>query len=503
MVPLYVCAGNPQEIAQKVLDRLYQVHGNSNPRKPKLEIINSKQNVAMYIKHKNTIQLEEQAYLFCRFFGKDSLDALAFILGHELIHAIQTNNVLPKTSFISYDKTLNSSFEIEQNADIQGIFVSYLAGYKTIQLIPQIIEKMYTVYELRKKNLNGYPTEEERKTSYKPVIDQVNELIELFHLANELSVIEEFEASIQCLEYISRFYQGKEIYNNLGINYALMALNFTKTNAESYIYPLELDWNIRIKKPKTGRGDDPLEILEKIEQMQLYRKSKDYFQLASQLDPNYTLVDLNTFCVLIMMNDLQNAKQFYRNQLRAVSSKIKDTDVFLKIKAAHAILLAKMNNPSDAIKIWTDLSKQNNEMIAAQAEQNLVNVSLNKQLRVDKPLKPCVSIDLKGIPQTSIKLRNIETDQWIQMDTFNHIEKKKYEHSTLYAFISNDRKILNTQKIYTPSKPKLTIEVFKLHSLGNKQWIYQCKKENIAYILNEHQEVQYLIRHYRFKEMNQ
>ncbi len=498
LIPSYLCAGNPTEIAQGVLDRLYKAHGHFNPKKPKLQLVSSKENVASYLKYNNTIQLEEQAYLLCRSFGKDSLSVLAFLLGHELIHAIQIHNVLPKTSFISYHKSLKSSLEIEQNADIQGIFVSYLAGFNTIELIPQIIERMYTVYGLRSKNIRGYPTEEERKSSYKDVKEQAKQLIELFNLSNELAVIEEYQTSIQCLEYITRLYQGKEVYNNLGVNYTLMALNFTGRNTESYIYPLELDWNSRIKKPKSGRGEEELDPIIRIKQQQLFLKAKIYFSLASDLDPDYTQADLNIFCVHIMMNELDEARQFYRNHLRGIANKKGNTEIFLKIKSANAILSAKLNNSTEALKIWNDLLQEKNKIIAVQAEQNISNLTKNRYLQALQPILPCASINKKEVPEVDRKLRNLETNQWIQLDSMNSLEKNKIDNSTIYACIVDGSKIFQVQKIPVQSKLKLDVKKDQLRSLGNNQWIYICKKESIAYILNEQEEAVTIIRYLYF-----
>jgi hypothetical protein len=501
ITPCFLGATNPHETAQSVLDKLYKIHGHFNPNKPKLEITKGNQNIAMYLKSKNTIQLEEQAYQLCQSFGRDSLDALAFILGHELIHALQINNELPKTSFISYDKSYKSSLQIEQNADVQGIFVSYLAGYKTIQLIPLIIEKMYTRYGLRDKKIKGYPTEEERKQSNKIVIQQANELIELFNLANQMTVVEGYQTSIQCLEYIAKYYQGKEVYNNLGINSALMALNSTKRNTESFIYPIELDWNSRIKKPKTGRGEEDLDPLEKLAQLQWFRKAKDNFALASELDPDYHLADLNLFTVLIMMDDLKNARDFYNKYLKSQINKTTLNDLPLKIKLANAILNAKMNNTNEAIKIFADLSKVKNTIISTQAQQNLAYLLKSKPGPMKKSENQCPYADFRNIPEYAIKLRSVDTENWIALDSIYTLKKKKINNSTFYSSLANDLKLTKIQVIPLQSAIKLDIGALTLQSFGNNQWIFHCRKENEAYILNELNEVVTIIRYHHYNEV--
>ncbi|MGB3085257.1 MAG: hypothetical protein WBB21_11110, partial [Saprospiraceae bacterium] len=88
-IPVLGIASNPQKTAQKVLHKLYMANGNFQRKIPTIELINQQQNIAVYIKKKNLIQLEIKAFQLCSSFGKDSLDALAFILSHELVHAIQ------------------------------------------------------------------------------------------------------------------------------------------------------------------------------------------------------------------------------------------------------------------------------------------------------------------------------------------------------------------------------------------------------------------------------
>jgi tetratricopeptide (TPR) repeat protein len=498
-LPVCLLANSPYQVASDVFNRLYEVHGHFNPKKPKLQIVKGKKNVARYLKYNNTIELEEAAYLICRGFGKDSLDALAFILGHELIHAVQVNHILPKTSFISYDQIVSSSLEIEQDADIQGIFTSYLAGFKTIDLIPSIIDKMYEVYELKNKHIRGYPSETERKHSYKQVADQANNLIELFLLANQMTRIGEYTVSIQCLEYISRLYQGREIFNNLGINYTLLAMNHTRINSEPFIYPIELDWNIRIKKPKTGRGDDPTETLERIQQMQYFNKAKSYFSTALDLSPKYFLAELNIFSLLIMKGELESAQDFYTNRLRSYSRTSKHKDKFLKIKSANAILLAKTNKPKQAISIWTDLSMDDNKILAHQA-QNLSSLQNNKYI-FPVYAEECISVPDKQYPELKIKLRDSKTDLWIQLDSENGIEKKSFSNYILYSSVVKGYRQFVVQILDSKSRQKLDIETARLKSLGHNQWIYHCDKESLAVVLDEEKNIQSFIKYYRHKEI--
>ncbi len=83
-------ANSPLQVAQSVLDRLYAANGNYTFKKPKIVLSTENKKVAAFSPWKNTITLDQKMYDICRGFGRDSLAALAYIIGHELVHAYQT-----------------------------------------------------------------------------------------------------------------------------------------------------------------------------------------------------------------------------------------------------------------------------------------------------------------------------------------------------------------------------------------------------------------------------
>ncbi|MFZ1422292.1 MAG: hypothetical protein WAS55_00595 [Saprospiraceae bacterium] len=499
-IPVFGIASNPQKTAQKVLHKLYMANGNFQRKIPTIELINQQQNIAVYIKKKNLIQLEIKAFQLCSSFGKDSLDALAFILSHELVHAIQPSNNVDETSFISYHKSFKSSLEIERNADIQGIFISYLAGYKTIHMLPEIIERMYTIYQLKDKIIKGYPTELERKTAAEIVISQANKLIELFELANELHAISQFQYAIQCLEYISKYYHGKEIYNNLGINYLLLGINIPSKQLESFVYSIELDFNIRIKKPKPARGDDYIDPLEILEQQQHFRKAKDYFQKAKKLDPQYYHADLNQFSTYIMLNEISNAQQYYNDHLKLIKSK--DVNFTDKLLLTKGILSAKTTHKQEAITIWTSLLNSKDLILRSQAKQNLISINVLTSLKNTHEQNNCQDFIPIDINNAKLNIQSTPTEEWIQMDTSFQLRKKQLMNSTLYSFVEDGFMHLNIHRINLNSNPKINTKDKTFISFGNKLRIMNCPNENTAYIVNEQELVKYILRYYKFLSPN-
>ncbi|MEP7195707.1 MAG: hypothetical protein ABI851_04260 [Saprospiraceae bacterium] len=500
----YSFAANSLQVAQNILDRLYSIHGNSLSRKPRIELIDKKSNVAIYSKSKNVIQLERSAYKLCANFGKDSLDALAFILAHELIHAVQSAPNSLKTSFISFDASPLSSVEFERNADVQGLFICYLAGFNSINILPELIDRMYEKYGLSNKSIRGYPTRIERKNSSQLAINQVNKLIELFGLSNRLSQMSFFQQSIQCLEYILKYYQGREIFNNLGINYALHGMNLTVLQGETYVYPLELDWNLRIKKPKNSRGNEPISPLLFLEQQKLFLKAREYFLATDKQDPQYAATNINLFAIEILLDNLETAQTFYLKNLRNTKSLGQDDVNSQRIQMLYAILTAKLNQNEEAIKIWTNLSLSRDPTISYQSQYNLkvINKSRNLALQSSQNNFDHTMFNWANIADANLKLNSIDAEEWISLDSTNSILRKELPNSIFYSFQKKEFPVIHFQEIKLTDKLQFKARSNYINYLGNNQKIIFSIEDHAAFILNENDLVRTLVRFQDFRYLD-
>lgn len=298
-------AGTPyfKAIAEKTLDKLFETLGQYRYKKPTLEISTDKRQVAAYLPGKNTIILEESAYALCRSFGKDSLNALAFLLGHELSHALQkeVRDEKIQTNFLSYDKAFKATERTEKTADVQGIFTAYLAGFRVVGIVPNVIEAIYDAYDLKGKTLSGYPTFEARKATADDVMKTVEMLIDLYETANYMSATSRYELAGYSYEYILQFYQGREIYNNLGVLYALQATEYWDARIDLFAFPLEMDQATRLNKSQKARGTE-LNPLEKTERQRLLLMARTQVEEALRLDPSYLPAKTNLVCLLNLMN---------------------------------------------------------------------------------------------------------------------------------------------------------------------------------------------------------
>ena len=85
-------SGYKKATAQKVFDALLSARGDYRMQKPTLVMNQKAGDGASFNSDKIQIILDEKAYDICMSFGKDSLNALAALLSHELIHYYEKHN---------------------------------------------------------------------------------------------------------------------------------------------------------------------------------------------------------------------------------------------------------------------------------------------------------------------------------------------------------------------------------------------------------------------------
>lgn len=377
-ISLALRGGTPQSVAQAVLDKLYATNGNYKFKKPALSISRENKKVAAYSPWKNAIALDEKAYGICRSFGRDSLAALAYILGHELVHAYQAEikGKRVSTNFLAYNHNYNADVRIEKVADIQGVFNAYLAGYGVLTTMPDVIERIYREYGLTGKNLPGYPSLDERKASCREVLAIAENLREMFESCNYLLTIGQTGLACSGYEYILQYYQGVEIYNNLGIAYALNAQQFWNPQTDNFVYPLEADWYTKLSRSAAARGQQQMDPTLQPLRAAFLDKAAANFREAVRLNHKYLTGRINLVCVLNMMGQPAEALNYAEQHLlKIVKSKKKRksqeaemAEIALGITYA---LQAGGRRKAEAEVIFRRLSASQNMLSALYGQQNL------------------------------------------------------------------------------------------------------------------------------------
>lgn len=305
-------------VAKEVFDHLVEAAGNSNMIRPRFEMSPVPRMIAAAKGDEALILLEEKAYDICVGFGSDSLNALATLLGHELIHYYEKHNWEDhfirehqgsSTADHIRDKKLSNKMLLETQADQLGGLLAHTAGYSTLTIAPDLLTKLYEGYSLPATSpTSQYPSLQERRAIAENSMERLKELIGVYDLAGYFLATHQFDWARSYYEYILNKggFQSREIYNNLGVAAALSAMSAKRQDKPSFIYPLQLDFSSRMAS--RGGGAD--------EQTALLEEARRHFQAAYDLDPEYLPALINMGCVHAELGQWDDADDQARKALR-------------------------------------------------------------------------------------------------------------------------------------------------------------------------------------------
>jgi len=495
-----LCANSGiQTIAELVLNKLYATNGNHIYLKPTIVISEDDKNAALFLRRSNKIELSTKVYKVCQQFGPDSISALAFILGHELSHAFQTDLLAPSTSFLAYDRHHGESVFFEEAADVHGVFMAYLAGYNTLNIIHELIPMIYSEFNLDEE-LKGYPSLAQRKESSARVIEMSEELIRIYEGANYLISIGKHKLAAQCYNYIEQWYKGKEIYNNIGIAKVQEALNITEQQITPYIFPLEINWDTRITKPIASRGIEDLTEKQRIAFNELLKEAIIHFDLAAKMDPTEINAEINKLCVMVLQGKAEEALDYVTTfdlKLRAYLKSGK-VDYVNRLRAIMAIASLENGEKGKGIEMLEEINQKGKDLVKAQANYNLDRVNgtiieLNQantcgNFKTDEKLVDGVRLHRPQPGEHQIHLDENESYT---------LSIEKLPHSLVYTFTNPDG-YFTLQRIEDTSMVEFTDEVNNTTSgiLTNEGQLSHCEDNRVIVLLNNKGEVREWAKYY-------
>lgn len=343
----FFCASiKAQSYAEKQIKEVYNnivtAYGSAKPAPKLIFYPNDKKALtpALYTTTPQpTIKVDLEFYKLCRTFDKDSSNALAIVLSHELAHyyndhtfcsdfafAVRKNNQELAQKLKSVSKSDKISRETQ--ADYQGLFYAAIAGYNPFDAYEKVIEAIYKSYQIPEVN-PGYPTKTERKQMAVTVLQKTKDLYEKFKMALLLKEEKKYAEAITLFEEINTYFPSRENYNNIGVIKTLEALELKVLTSGEYnypkrfLYPLETDNTSRLNQEGTRSSSD-----NNKKEMLLKSAQKD-FEKAISLDPSYTLAYINLACVFDLLDnpeaaigkikELPKEKQETRNALRILA----------------------------------------------------------------------------------------------------------------------------------------------------------------------------------------
>ncbi len=482
---------NIPTIAEQVLKNLYLTYGDRQRPCPKLLFTDDNQG-PRYRESAQTIVLDGRSIEVCRSFGRDSVSALAFIIGHELAHFFHSKHHGHKAefSYLAFDRGKHGDAEQERLADVQGIFNAYLAGYRTTAILPKVIAKLYESYQLKSK-LEGYPSLPERQRTSAEVLATVDTLTQLYETANYLTALGQYELAAASYQYILRYYPGREVYNNLGASHALHAMFCSAKSPDAYQYPLELDTDSRLTRPRARGGESELTDSERALRKRLLAEAEKALKTAGWLDPSYFPVDVNLLCVLALQGKSSEAVKHWKDHRINESKRISLSEKN-RARLALGIALAQTGDAAEkaqAGRIFQAIAEQKSEpALAHMAAYNL------KALQDDLPQKPSAAIafdcikpfELQKVDGVSIHRIGPERLTALPGGTGLAFFMKKLPTSTVVQFCQSGQPVLNFQRVVAKQRASAPSLVGKRPQVVQSAtgFFLVCGEEHAAFLFD-------------------
>lgn len=396
--------------ALRVYNKLVAARGDFRYPVPTFAMRREERSVAYMNYNKMEITLEEKAYDVCKSYGNDADAAIAFLLGHELTHYYEKHawrrGFAAEYKDLPIGMKLDSLFDDvahETEADYLGGFLAYSAGFGLFDKGADVIQKLYTAYQLPDK-LSGYPSLADRQTIGKRTAEKLKQLVDVFEMANLLTATGNYTEAYEYYRYVLMQYQSREIYNNLGVTTVLEVLKkYTDEKDLKFRFPLQLDLESTLERG-SGMADARTKLL---------RQALLHFDAAISLDPNYAPAFLNKACVYVLLGDSVRAR-FYAEQEALLAAQrgnypkaAVDVDILLGIMEAKAgntkkaqLLFQKAVSSGSALAAY-NLKALKNEPVG---DEKVGLTGLPKTEKIDGLSMSDIEEDLRVDPNMSINL---------------------------------------------------------------------------------------------------
>lgn len=247
------------QVIRRVFDELVAaIHDPARP--PRLEVVtDSSMSIACYDPGERVIRVDVRLYQLFRLFGKDSLNALASVLGHELAHCYKGFSAARGRKSIDYMSRMaaivqHRDISEETQADLFSGFYGRIAGYDVVRVTPSVLESVYEAYKIPPGANGDYLSLADRKSVAVRAGDRLRSLFPVFDAANFLTLARQYPEAQRCYDHVIREFPGRELFNNAGVAYVQQVLNIIDFDDVGVVYPLEMDADSRLRGTDVMNG---------------------------------------------------------------------------------------------------------------------------------------------------------------------------------------------------------------------------------------------------------
>jgi tetratricopeptide (TPR) repeat protein len=246
---------------------------------------------------------------------------LAFILGHELAHLINGDE-LPKRFINDPDRFTQAVIDYQEKggkekekiADEDGFLYAAIAGYPVDKLVNQGKDKGFFEHWVEITGINwqespSHPNPEKRTEELIKRLEQLLAKVPYFHFGVRLCHFNRYSDGIKFLQEFEKEFPAREVFNNQGYCHLQQAIEeLGAEKAYQYWLPSVLDAATRADKfsiPSQLKGETSKTAKEFLEM------AKKAFESAIDADPSYLPANINLavtqFYLAIYDNNLYNA----------------------------------------------------------------------------------------------------------------------------------------------------------------------------------------------------
>jgi hypothetical protein len=491
---------NNDNTIQQIFDNIILSIGNSFPEAPKLKL-NQRIDAAEYNSSNKTISIDSKIYKICRTFKSDSLNAMAYILGHELAHHYLNHGWLDENyddddqnlSFIKHIK-LNTNdsikqMECETQADLYGGFFAHIAGYNSLKIAPSLLKKIYKEYELKDK-LRNYPTLSERQVIVQKQLEKLEELKSVFDAASIALASGFYPGAEEGFDFIiKKGFTSREIYNNLGLSYLLEAMDKAKSKVV-FAYPFEFDAETRLNTDNSRDVNTDIKL-----SIELLKSAIKAINRSLIVAPDYKPALINYICANSILAELDSVNR--KTYLTNATTKINDVKDYDKQKweVLNAIILYQTDNKENGLIEFKNCASSGN--VLAQLNYNNLNdikniktntYVLNKMMSMNKMNLESVLQKLNDLeePLKYYKLENyrlyIKFIDSTQITYFKGANKRK----SYILQSTNASKYISSKGLKVGMNSQAALNMYPENnqlSSANCSY-YKCGKDNITFKTN-------------------
>ena len=436
------------KVAKQVFDQLISAKGDKRLQVPEFIMSKRQRYVAWMNGKRSQIGLEKKAYDICVSYGADSLNAIAALLGHEIIHYYEKHNW--GSEFASAYTDVGIAVDIKNNtktkeikavneteADYLGGFLAHSAGYKTFGIMPNFLGDVYKAYGLSNE-IPGYPSLDDRTKLAIEAEQHLEDLVGIYQLANHMVVLNQPEDADVYYGFVLKEFQSREIYNNAGVNAILEGLSVLPDDHEGrkYEYPLQLDGETRMNAKTRGNNIEAFGDAEKAVFQAAIKKAIGYFEQAKTLDKNYGTAYLNLACAYDIMGEYEDAI-YWSRKAKKTGKKNGNNKVIGDALIINAIASIHNDEMEDAKEIFAKVEQRYNSS-ADLAKINLM-IAKTGERPMAAPVKEKVSLKAEKIDGFNLSafLDELEVDKQVEVNNNYTFASKKLENSTVLLSIYN------------------------------------------------------------------